>query len=431
MFATDGNVWFADGGSAPAIGRLNPNGEFLPPIARPLGPTEIVQRPTTGGVAWTEQTHIRDRLTTGDIYPLWSAAGEGVVYALLTLPDGSVAWTGRKTSDSTSRLCRSPGVPDGFGTCKIGPVVPSTPPTDVTLGPDGKIWVAGYESDTVHRHSLDALEELEVTFPAGSRPHRIASGPDGNLWVTSYGADAIDRLTPAGVRTRFQLPAGSGPKDIIAGPDGALWFTESGANAIGRITTAGEITHNPVPTPASVPWGIAAAPDGAFWFTENASGKIGRLVPDPPADPGPGEPPADGVAPAFLEPLRATPRRFPAPTRGRSAQGRPRPGTTLTWALSEPARVTIAIQARKAGRRVGGRCRRPDRRNRSRPACRRWVKVGRLTHEASMGQNSRRFSGRLRGKALRPGRYRAVASAVDGAGNRSGPSRASFTVVRP
>jgi hypothetical protein len=239
-------------------------------------------------------------------------------------------------------------------------------------------------------------------------------------------------VTPAGVRTRFPLPAGAGPKDIAAGTDGALWFTESGANAIGRITTDGQVTHHPIPTPASVPWGIVAGPDGAVWFTENATGKIGRLVPDAPGGggPGPGPPAPDVVAPAFTEPLRANPSRFRAPG-GAAGSGRRTPvGTTLRWALSEAAQVRIAIQARRTGRRVGGRCRAPTRRNRSRPACRRWVTLGRLTHQGTLGRNSRPFRGRIRRKPLRSGRYRAVARATDPAGNRSQPSRARFTVVR-
>jgi streptogramin lyase len=433
MYGSDGNFWFTDGGTAPAIGRLNPNGEFLPPISRPAQPTDISQAPGATSVAWTEQTVLRERLANGEIFPAWSAGTAGTIYAVLDIPS-DLLFTGRQASNSTSKLCDFPLTDMSFVDCETGPVVATTPPTDITLGPDGKFWVAGFESDTVHRHSTEMFEELEVTFPAGSRPHRIASGPDGNLWVTSYGASAIDRVTPAGLRTRFPLPPGTAPKDIAVGPDGALWFTEEGANAIGRITTAGEITHYPVPTPASAPAGIVSGPDGAVWFTERAAGKIGRLLPDPPGGPapgpGPGGPSHDGVAPAFTEPLRAEPSRFPTPLRGSTAQLRRRSGTTFHWALSEPARVTIAIQARRPGRRVDGRCRRPTRRNRTRPACRRWVTLGRLSHEGGAGPNSRRFSGRLRRRALRPGRYRAAARAVDAAGNRSALSIARFRVVR-
>jgi hypothetical protein len=39
------------------------------------------------------------------------------------------------------------------------------------------------------------------------------------------------------------------------------------------------------------------------------------------------------------------------------------------------------------------------------------------------------FSGRIKRKALAPGRYRATLRAVDAAGNRSRPRRTSFVIV--
>src|SRR5215210_1949615 len=405
MAGSDGNLWFTDAGAQRGIGRVSPAGEFLPLIARTAAPIDISQGPSS--VAWTEPAGMYERLQTGDIFPGWSAAGAGTVYAILKTPDNDTFWTGRQTSDSRSKLCSFP-LADGFGDCRTGPVVATTPPTDVTLGPDGTLWVAGFESDSVHRYSTDELEELEVTFPAGSRPFRIASGPDGDLWVTSFGADAIDRVTPTGVRTRFPLPAGAAPKDIAGGPDGALWFTESGTASIGRITTDGAITHYPVPTSASSPWGIAAGPDGAIWFTENATGKIGRLVPDPPAGPPP-PPSSDTTAPVFAGRLRAVPARFRVARRRPIESTRVPAGTTFRWALSEPATVTIRLQRRKG---------------------RRWVRAGQLRRQAAAGKNRLRFSGRIKRKALRRGRYRAVARAIDAAGNRSNPSRARFAIVQ-
>mgnify|MGYP001135564564 CR=1 FL=1 len=44
------------------------------------------------------------------------------------------------------------------------------------------------------------------------------------------------------------------------------------------------------------------------------------------------------------------------------------------------------------------------------------------------GTNSLRFMGRLRGRALKRGKYRLVAVAVDAAGNRSKPVRRSFRI---
>ena len=50
--------------------------------------------------------------------------------------------------------------------------------------------------------------------------------------------------------------------------------------------------------------------------------------------------------------------------------------------------------------------------------------------EGVAGPNSFTFTGRLSGRALRPGRYRLVAVATDTAGLQSARKRASFTIVR-
>ena len=121
-----------------------------------------------------------------------------------------------------------------------------------------------------------------VDLPIGSGPARFALGPDGNLWVTMFDASAIDRVTPAGTRTRFPLRPGTRPNDIAVGPDGALWFTGYGSNTIGRMTAAAcSRTPSHIPTPGALPIGIAAGPDGAIWFTESGTDKIGRLQLDP------------------------------------------------------------------------------------------------------------------------------------------------------
>ena len=78
-----------------------------------------------------------------------------------------------------------------------------------------------------------------------------------------------------------------------------------------------------------------------------------------------------------------------------------------------------------------GRCVRPTRANRTRPACRRLKLVGRLAVNGKAGANSRRFSGRIRGRALRRGEYRLILVATDAAGNRSARVTLRFRIVRP
>jgi len=109
---------------------------------------------------------------------------------------------------------------------------------------------------------------------------------------------------------------------------------------------------------------------------------------------------------------------------------RVRRGTTFRYRLSEAARVVFTIQRAAAGRRVGGKCRKPTRSNRRRRKCTRYVRVGRFAQQAVAGANRKRFSGRIGRKTLRRGRHRVVLVATDAAGNKSRAKRLRFRIVR-
>ena len=74
--------------------------------------------------------------------------------------------------------------------------------------------------------------------------------------------------------------------------------------------------------------------------------------------------------------------------------------------LSEAARVVFAIRALSTGRTVA-----------------------RFARVSDAGANRVRFSGRVRNKPLRPGRYRLTLTATDAAGVSSRPKRLAFEVV--
>ena len=60
----------------------------------------------------------------------------------------------------------------------------------------------------------------------------------------------------------------------------------------------------------------------------------------------------------------------------------------------------------------------------------RYRTVGMLRRSGIKGINTIRFTGRIGRRALRAGRYRAVITATDAAGNRSAPSLTRFRIVR-
>jgi PKD domain len=121
------------------------------------------------------------------------------------------------------------------------------------------------------------------------------------------------------------------------------------------------------------------------------------------------------VTPVVISRARFRPPAFAA--KGSAAHSaRARKGSTLRFRLSEPARVRIAFERM---RKRGGKTRYI--RLRSKP----------LKRKGKKGGNRVRFSGRLGGARLSPGRYRAALVATDTGGLKSKTKYARFTIVGP
>ena len=89
-------------------------------------------------------------------------------------------------------------------------------------------------------------------------------------------------------------------------------------------------------------------------------------------------------------------------------------GTKFTYTLSEAAQVKITIERRKKTKK-GKKAK--------------FAKVTTLSGQKSQGRESTPFSGRVKGKPLKPGKYRATITAVDSAGQASAPRQLSFKIV--
>jgi len=149
-----------------------------------------------------------------------------------------------------------------------------------------------------------------------------------------------------------------------------------------------------------------------------------------PAVPTPPVPPAPVVDRSpLISRLSLDPSRFSAARRGGSTAAVV--GTRVRFTLSEAATTRVTVQRKARGRRVGGKCVAPKARNRRARPCERYVSLkGSFSPVSPAGANSVRFTGRLRGRTLKPGGYRIVLVATDPAGNRSLAKRASFRIVR-
>jgi hypothetical protein len=117
-------------------------------------------------------------------------------------------------------------------------------------------------------------------------------------------------------------------------------------------------------------------------------------------------PPRDTLAPA-LTGVRLTPRKLRAAKGATLAVKR---GAKLSFSLSEASAVTVTV-LKQSGRKLKAMS----------PS---------VPLAANAGKTTRRFSARLGGKALKPGRYKLRVAAVDTAGNAAKPATVAFRVVR-
>jgi hypothetical protein len=120
--------------------------------------------------------------------------------------------------------------------------------------------------------------------------------------------------------------------------------------------------------------------------------------------------------------------RASTPLTGRTA-ARAKTGTTFSFVLDQPSTAKLAITTTATGRRVGRRCRRNTRSLRRKPRCKRTVKVATLTRATHAGLNKVAFTGRIRGRALKPGRYKLALTATTAAGT-SAARTLRFRIVR-
>jgi hypothetical protein len=213
------------------------------------------------------------------------------------------------------------------------------------------------------------------------RAEDSANGP-GIIQVSNSNFDTISATGAASISGPANQQAPPAFVDAAAGDyreaPGSPTIDAGSSEGIGPLDLAGN------------PRLLGAAPDiGAFEF-----------VPAPP-------PPAAGV----LTSLSVAPKAFRPLKRGAAvvSASKAKRGATVRYALTGAATVAFAVERALPGRVVGGRCRKQTPANRGKRRCTRFKTLrGGFSHQGASGPNRFRFSGRLRSRALRPGRYRLV-----------------------
>ena len=328
-------------------------------------------------------------------------------------------------------------------------------PTFITNGVSGPagvavdgahLYFANTNSGAIVRVNLDGSGPPNTGFiPGGNYPGGVAV--DGaHVYWTNQGNDTIGRANLSGSVVNQNFITGANTPYGVA-VDGAhiYWTNFGGTDTIGRANLDGSGVDESFVTGANRPAGVAV--DGAhiYWanFGMGTDGAIGRANLNGSGVDESFVASANGPAGVAVDalPVRATISALSethpvfavggrsTPLVGRTARRIPR-GTTFSFRLDYPAVARVRIQRKLRGRRVGGVCKPPTRRLRHHRSCTRLVTKATLRRNASVGLNRIAFSGRIRGRALPPGRYRAAFTATNPAGT-SRTRALSFTIVKP
>ena len=198
------------------------------------------------------------------------------------------------------------------------------------------------------------------------------------------------------------------------------------------INGAGGASYTPVPDDVGHPLScrVTATNLGGSASADSAAATVAPDQGGGGSPPG-GGPPADKTRPTISS-LKISPPTFAAAKRGASIATARRPGTSVSYRVSEAATVVFTVQHRTTGRRSARSCVKPTKRLRHHKSCTRYVATkGSFTRKrTAKGADKLRFTGRLAGHTLHAGRYRLSLVATDAAKNRSAAATAAFTIKR-
>jgi PKD repeat protein len=312
---------------------------------------------------------------------------DGSVSALAMNPAGDavVTWTPESTLDPFLATTRPAG--GSFGEPVAISASGEIAEAKVAIDDEGSAVAIWRESEGATERVRAAV--LDVAAPRLSGVSIPATGVVGA--PVSFGAAAFDVWSPFALAWTF-------------GDGGSA----TGGNASHTYATAGTFEVRVTATDAA---GRAATTTGQIAIASSAVGGGGAVTG-----------------------LRLTPTAFRAARRGgavASARRRRVPiGTRIAFQLDAAGTVRFATRRLAPGRLVGGRCVKPTRRNRSARACTRTGAPRSFTRASTAGANSFRFTGRVGGRALAPGRYRLVATPTVG-GLPGISARATFRILPP
>jgi hypothetical protein len=274
------------------------------------------------------------------------------------------------------------------------------------VDPQGHVSIAWSKSEDPGSGASSVLDPIGPELRKLTAPATATVGKPVALSVEGF-----DVWSPVTIAWDFgdgQSAEGAAVSHTYGSP-GERTVTITGVDAQGNTTkTSRTITVDPVAAPAPPAPGPGPGPG-----------------PAPGPGPGPVPTPKAPKAPLLSGLQQSSDRwRISKPKRGPKLPV----GTTLRFKLDRAAQVQLTFSRIVSGRRAGGRCVKAGKGNRGKPRCDRARSAGTLQVAGKAGSNAIAFNGKLRGRALAPGRYRLLVTATAN-GKTSTAKSLRFTIV--
>jgi virginiamycin B lyase len=284
----DGNLWFADNGTT-AIGQITTAG-VVSEYSSGFPAGSAPGAGSGGGISYGPDGNIwfsdSGTRAIGAFDPVTHAVTEyksglnagSSPYSVVAGSDGNIWFTDRGTTKAIGVINPATHAISEYSSGLNPGSLPNIP----TFGPDGNTWFS--DTGTVKAIGrIDVVTHAIAEFSSGissTGPSRPIAGPDGNLWFVdkSVTAPAVDRITPSGVITEFQV-TGLSPGQFLNsanfGPDGVLWIGSASPGAIFRFDiTTDTFTALPNGGISGRSGVMVAGPDLNMWSTDSGLGGV-------------------------------------------------------------------------------------------------------------------------------------------------------------
>jgi len=277
----NGDAWFAESDTG-KIGEVTPGGSFTeyPIPAQPGMPAgdslpEGVTVGLNGNLWFTTYSYIGEMTPSGS-FTFFPITADNYAYDITPGPDGNVWFTevGHQVGYVTpGGAVTQFDLPSGFT---------GITPQYITAGPDGLWFTAlGYAGSGNYVYQMSTSGSMvQYPLPSTWTLSDITMGPDGRVWFGSTD-DSLTAMASGGAYTTYtwplEYPNGYSP-EYIRSDYGSLVFANFYDASIGQMNPAtGDVAFDPVPS-GNGAMGVGVAPSGAIWFSENDGNAMGMVA---------------------------------------------------------------------------------------------------------------------------------------------------------